>query len=229
MLLNEYIESALDTNYPSFDDDAIVAEVFSYMRKGHFQSAPVLHGGKVTAMVTIMDLLEATASRKKSGLRLTDLQLQEAGSIGLHEHLFDLFGRIKDFSAMVIPVSFDDGRYAGTVEKRFILQKFAEVFHLDEEYMTLEIDVPSSGLKLSEVIAAIEKNDATVLSSGRYHSALEGSGMVVTFRIQTHDWFRLVKNMEKYGYLIHYSSPLSREGVDELREKALEFIRFMDM
>jgi acetoin utilization protein AcuB len=229
MLLNAYIESALDTNYPSFADDAIVAEVFSSMRKGHFESAPVLHAGKVTAMVTIMDLLDATASKKKSGLRLLDLQLQQTESIGLHGHLFDHFARIMAFSGRVIPVAFDDGTYAGTIEKSFILQKFAEVFHLGEEYMTLEIDVPSSGLKLSEVIAAIEKNDATVLSSGLYHSAPEGSGVVVTFRIQTHDWFRLVKNMEKYGYLIHYSSPLSREGEDELREKALEFIRFMDM
>jgi hypothetical protein len=229
MLLNECIESGLDATYPSFEDDAVVADVFASMQKGRLESAPVLHEGKVTAIVTILDLLQVTQSKKTSGQRLNDLQLQRPGSAGIHDHLFDIFPRLHLFPGTVIPVTHDDGRYAGAIEKSMVLQKLTELFHLGEGGMTLELDIPSSGLKLSEVVAAFEKNDAMVLSCGLYQSAPTGDGMVVTFRIQTHDWFRLVKNMEKYGYSIRYSSPLFREGEDELREKALEFIRFMDM
>jgi acetoin utilization protein AcuB len=35
--------------------------------------------------------------------------------------------------------------------------------------------------------------------------------------------------MENYGYLIRYHSSFSAADSDELREKALEFIRYMDM
>ena len=95
--------------------------------------------------------------------------------------------------------------------------------------MTLELNIPAFELKLSEVIATLEKNDATVLSFGMYPSTAEGDGMVVSFRVQTHDLFRLVKNLEKYGYSIRYTSAFFTERDDELREKALEFIHFMDM
>ena len=95
--------------------------------------------------------------------------------------------------------------------------------------MTLELDIPAFELKLSEVVATLEKNDATVLSFGMYRATSKDDSMVLTFRIQTHDLYRLVKNMEKYGYMIRYSSPFFKERDDELRDKALEFIHFMDM
>ena len=62
-----------------------------------------------------------------------------------------------------------------------------------------------------------------------YRRSAESDGMVVSFRVQTHDLFRLVKNLEKYGYSIRYTSAFFTERADELREKALEFIHFMDM
>ncbi|NHQ60877.1 CBS domain-containing protein [Chlorobium sp. BLA1] len=229
MLLSECIERRLDTTYPFFTDDAPAAEVYALMRQGHLASAPVLHEGKVCAMVTIPDLVTAVQSKKTAALSLRDLALPEQGGIGVHEHLFDIFPGALLFPGTIIPVTRDDGSYAGTIEKKVVLEKIAEVFHLGEESLTLELDVPSSGLKLSEVIASIEKNDATVLSSGLYHADSEGEGMIVTFRVLTHDWFRLVQNMGKYGYSIRYSTPLSDEGEDEMREKALEFIRLMDM
>ena len=79
------------------------------------------------------------------------------------------------------------------------------------------------------VIAALEKNDTTVLSFGMYPATPDAEGIVVTFRLQTFDLFRLVKNLEKYGYSIRYTSPFFKEKDDEMREKALEFIRFMDI
>lgn len=229
MLLSECIERTLDTQAPFFSDDALSSEVYAIMRKGHIEGAPVLHDGTLSAMITVTDLIEVVQSEKTASLALRDLPLQQAGSIGLHEHLFDIFPRLINFHGEIIPVTHNDGSYAGTVEKRVVLDCIAEVFHLGEESRTLELDVPSSGLKLSEVIASIEKNDATVLSSGLYRPDRGAEGMVVTFRVLTHDWFRLVQNMGKYGYSIRYSTPLSDDSEDEMREKALEFIRFMDM
>ncbi len=229
MLLNECLESCLDTTYPFFADDADIANVITVMQKGRFECVPVLHDGKVAAMLTVLDLLPLFHSRKMDKLCLRDLKLKPADSIGRHEHLFDVFSRIRLFSGTLIPVSEEDGSYIGIIEKVLLLEKIATVFHLRGEGMTLELDVPAFELKLSEVIATLEKNDATVLSFGMYRSTSDNDSRVVTFRVETHDLFRLVKNMEKYGYLIRYSSPFFKERDDELREKALEFIHFMDM
>lgn len=229
MLLNECVESTLDTTWPVFADDALIAEVLAFMQKGGVECAPVLHEGMVTAMVTITDLLLLEQLQKTKKLRLKDLKLEKVGSIGLHEHLFDIFSRIRTFSSPLIAVTEREGRYAGVVEKALLLERIATIFHLGEGAVTLELDVPSFDLKLSEVIAALEKNDVTVLSFGMYPATPEGEGIVVTFRLQTYDLFRLVKNLEQYGYSIRYTSPFFQEKDDEMREKALEFIRFMDM
>jgi len=228
-LLSECVQSNISTTYPFFADEAVAEEVLSFMMKGGLEYAPVLHQEKLISMVSIMELLLTSQSKKINNQRLIDLPLRHTESIGFQEHLLDFFPRIFNFSGTVIPVTHDDGRYAGIIEKKTILEKISELFHLGKNGMTLELYVPSSRLKLSEVIAAFEKNDATVLSCGQYHAAPDGNGMFVTFRIQTHDWFRLLQNIEKYGYSISYSSTVLNKGEDELREKALEFIRLMDM
>ena len=228
MQLNECVESSLDTTWPVFADDALAVEVLAFMQKGGFECAPVLHDGAVMAMVTVTDLLLFEQLQKVNTLRLKDLKLDKVISIEPHEHLFDIFSRIGTFSSPLIAVSEKDGRYVGVVEKALLLERIATIFHLGEDAVTLELDVPSFDLKLSEVITSLEKNDATVLSFGMYPATPKGDGIVVTFRLQTYDLFRLVKNLEQYGYSIRYTSPFFQED-DEMREKALEFIRFMDM
>ncbi|MFZ4525072.1 MAG: CBS domain-containing protein [Chlorobium sp.] len=224
MLLNNCVEDSLDTSFPFFSDNDLVVDVLSLMQQKGVECAPLLHKGKVASMVTLLDLLPAQQSRKQ----LMDLKLEHAYSIGLHEHLFDIVVRMDLFPYHFIPVSGEDGDYVGVIQKSALFENIATVFHLREECMTLELDVPSYDLKLSEIIATIEKNDATVLSCGIYPAAPDGEGLVLTFRLQIHDFYRLVSNLKKYGYMIRYSSPFSEKD-DEMREKALEFIMFMDM
>lgn len=229
MLLNECIESCLDKNYPFFADNIDIGEALAFMQEKRLECIPVLHDGKVTAMVTLLDLLPFHQSTNINTQILSDLKLNQVESIGRQEHLFDVFSKMNSFPIPVIPVSEKDGKYAGIIQKAALVDNIAGVFHLSAEGMTLELDIPAFELKLSEVIATLEKNDATVLSFGMYPATSKEDGMVLTFRIQTHDLYRLVKNMEKYGYMIRYSSPFFKERDDELRDKALEFIHFMDM
>jgi CBS domain-containing protein len=229
MLLNECIENSLDRACPVFADDVFVETALAFLQEAGYGCAPVLHDGKITAMVTIMDLLLSQQAAKTNEMRLSELKLEAVESIGLHEHLFEIFSRINTFSWSLIPVLKEDGSYAGVMQKAILLDYIAAIFRLGEEGITLELEVPSFDLKLSEVIAALEKNDATILSFGMYPAVPAGDGMVLFFRLQTHDLFRLVKNLEKYGYLIRYTSPFFKEKDDDMREKALEFIHFMDL
>ncbi len=229
MLLNESIESCLDTSYPVFTDDAEVVQAITLLQDKGLDCAPVLLEGNGTAMISLADLLPAKGDGGESKKLLRDLKLQPVATIGRHEHLFEVFSPARSFTGTVIPVSEMDGRYAGVIAKVALLEKIAGVFHLNTEGMTLEMEIPAYELKLSEVVATLEKNDATVLSFGVYPAASDAESRIISFRIHTLDLYRLVKNLEKYGYLIRYTSPFFKEKDDELREKALEFIHFMDM
>jgi len=226
MLLSECLSDCIDRTYPSFADDAPAGEVLAFMRKKGLQCVPLLHEGRVVAVLGLGDL---ERSKKKEGLSIGELPATPSGSAFHNEHLFTLFERFRSSPHPIVPVSDEEGRYAGVVEKSKVLEKIAALFHLGQDATTIELDLPSHGLKLSEIVATIEKNDATLLSFGSYYADPEKESVVLTFRVQTHDQFRLVKNMEKYGYTVRYASPLSISEYDELREKALEFIRYMDM
>lgn len=229
MLLNECIENILDRACPVFTENVFVETALALMQESGYDCAPVLHDGKIKAMVTIKDLLSSRQVTKINEMPLSELKIENVESIGLHEHLFDIFSRIRLFPLSLIPVLKEDGTFEGMVEKVILLEYIAAIFHLGEDGITLELEVPSSNLKLSEVIATLEKNDVTILSFGMYSLVPQGEAIVLAFRLHTHDLFRLEKNLEKYGYLIRYTSPFFKEKDADLREKALEFIHYMDL
>lgn len=225
MLLNEFLEINLDPGYPAIEDDAISLEVLQMMENGRYESLPVLRDGKLYAMVTVHDLLQARHLAESEPVPIREMPLAKLEKIFPEEHLFDVFTAIRQVPGAMVPICDREGNYLGCIRKSVLYEKAAEVFRLGDDGMTLELELPSIGLKLSEVIAIIEKNDTTVVSFAINHAP----EMVAAFRVQTHDFFRLVKNLEKYGYSIRYSSPFLQEKEESLREKALEFIRLMDM
>jgi CBS domain-containing protein len=225
MLLKDFIEKNIGTDYPVFDIDALALEVLEAMENGPYESLPVLQEGKLLAVVTLQDLLQARHLDDNEALPLRELPLSKPPGFFPEDHLLDVFLRLRLLPGNLVPLSGREGEYLGCVRKIVFYEKIAEIFRLEDDGMTIELDLPSIGLKLSEVIAIIEKNDATVVSFGMYHAP----EMVAAFRVQTHDFFRLVTNLEKYGYAIRFSSPFLQEKDDSLREKALEFIRLMDM
>ncbi len=225
MLLTDAITPYLDITAPVFAESDLVADVVARLQKSGRRCAPLLHEGKALAMVTLADALAALPSSKK----LCDMEFPPITCYGLHQHLFEIIAQMDTSSCTLLPVADENGYYVGVVEKAMLLEHIATMYHLREGAVTLELDVPSRYLKLSEVIATIEKNDTTVLSCAIYPSTPDSVGMIATFQLQTYDFFRLITNLEKYGYVIRYTSSFLREEHNEMREKALEVMRFMEM
>jgi acetoin utilization protein AcuB len=224
------IASLIDTGYPVFTLEHRVGDVIRKFAETGLQTAPVLDGRMYAGMVRRADLSEPGTTAQEDGeATLSSIRLAGIPARKRDEHLLDSFLKIADTPDGVVPVTDENGVYLGVVFKSSLLRHLAGIFHFGEGVATIEIEVPAFGVKLSEVIAVIEKNDASVVSFGSQNAAIEGEGMILLFRIVTHDLFRLVKNLEKYGYALRYSSSYSDTGYDELREKALEFIRYIDM
>ena len=222
------VQRYIDEDYPVFEASEKVPDVLVRFQEEGLQDAPVLKEGKLLACVSADDLHEAV--RAETGLRLEDLSLDEPETVRSDQHILDIFEQLSGNQVHdILPVTGEDSGYEGVVDKSVLLKEIALLFHFSETGATLEIEVPALGVKVSDVVGVIEKNDATVLSFGIAGPEPGAQTMVVTFRVQSQDFYRLVTNLEKYGYFIRYARPSAGGGVDELREKALEFMRYIDM
>jgi acetoin utilization protein AcuB len=218
--------SLIDAGYPVFGIDDLAADALKKLVEKGLSSAPVVEDGRYVTMA----MLPALVAGKKGKTSLGSMRLDSVPAFGQDEQLFEKLQAVGVISGGALPVVDEDGLYAGVVLKRDIFKVIADLFHSGEGSSSIEIEVPPPGAKLSEVIATIEKNDASIVSLGsRPAVGASGVGQILFFRVVSHDFYRLVRNLENYGYIIRYHSPIPNGGYDELREKALEFIRYMDM
>lgn len=226
------VQQYIDEDYPVFQASDKVADVLLHFKENGLEEAPVLKDGKLHAFVSVGDLQGASLADgdADAGLRLENMSLGEPETVRGDQHILDVFEQMSNRHITdVLPVTGEEGEYEGVVEKSSILQEIALLFHFSEKGATLEIEAPALGVKISEIISVIEKNGSMVLSFGIAEPEPGAQTMVMTFRIQSQDIYRLVTNLEKYGYFIRYAKSSAGGGVDELREKALEFMRYIDM
>ncbi|RXK85168.1 CBS domain-containing protein [Chlorobaculum sp. 24CR] len=219
----------VEATYPVFSLGGSTADAARRLAASGCACAPVLDGERYLGMVSLARLFEGRkgwpTAREKLGVEL----LETVRSYRPDAQLFDNLISVAASMCGVVPLADEQGRYEGVVSSKRILGFLAERIHSGEGGSTMEIEVPPTGAKLSEIIETIEKNDASILSFTSWPTGAAGEGRIIFFRVATHDFFRLVKNMENYGYLIRYHSAFPDAGYDELREKALEFIHYMDM
>ncbi|NTV01397.1 MAG: CBS domain-containing protein [Chlorobiaceae bacterium] len=221
--------SMIETGHPVFGLDDPAADVARRLLEAGVPAAPVLDGDRYCGMASLQGLFAGRKGFPSRTTTLRSVMLDQVPGFSGDAVVVDSLGAVAALDAEVIPVLDEDMEYAGTVTKRSILRMLSGWLHADAGTSTIEIEVPPSGAKLSEIIAAIEKNDSFVLESSSKPYGATGEGQLLTFRVMSHDFFRLVRNLERYGYLIIYHTPYPESGHDDLREKALEFIRYMDM
>ncbi|NEX13146.1 MAG: histidine kinase [Prosthecochloris sp.] len=224
------VERYIDVEYPVFQASDKASVLLPLLDATAFKEAPVLKDGRLLAVVQASDLAGVPESDLQQGLSLEQMTLAKPETVQEDEHILDVFERlVVTGTGHILCVTDDDLFYKGVVEPGDIFRQIAQLFHFSESGSTIEIEAPALGVKVSEVIAVIEKNDAMVLSFGIVEPEPGSQTMVMTFRVQSSDVFRLVTNLENYGYHIRYALPSAQGGVDELREKALEFMRYIDM
>jgi acetoin utilization protein AcuB len=218
-----------ETDYPVFTIGESLAEVARRLADSGHPCAPVLDYGRYAGMVFLSGILMGRKGWPPAREKLGKEMLQSVRAYRPGEQLFDNLLSVSATRSSIVPLVDEDGRYTGVVSHQRILGFLADRIHSGEGGATIEIEVPPTGAKISEIIETIEKNDASILSFTSWPTGVTGEGRIIFFRVATHDFFRLVRNMENYGYLIRYHSSFSAADSDELREKALEFIRYMDM
>lgn len=229
MMVSDCLAHCLEREYPQVAPGDEAQAVLETMLRVGRDYLPVIRDGRCVAMASLRDLELAAAGGGLKGRTLAELDLPAREALVPDGHLYAFFAKAVVWPDPVIPVGDAEGVFVGVVRKGKLLERMSELFHLGDECMTLELEVPAFGLRISEIIGTLEKNDATVLSMGSYRPSSEGEGLVLVFRLHVSDPYRLVKNIEKYGYVIRHAAPYASEADEELRSRAEEFIRFLDL
>ncbi|MCG8345627.1 MAG: CBS domain-containing protein [Chlorobiales bacterium] len=226
-----FVQKYIEPDYPVFQVSETARDALVQLHEQGLREAPVMKEGKLLAVVSIDDLRLALDEEgaDETGLRLEHMALENPEQVCPDEHILDIYEKLSNTSPDILAVTSGSGGYEGVITKSGILEQIGFLYHFSEQGATLELEAPALGVKVSEIISVIEKNDAMVLSFGITEPDPGAQSMVMTFRIQCQDIYRLVTNLEKYGYLIRYARSSEGGGVDELREKALEFMRYIDM
>ncbi|HED30310.1 MAG TPA: CBS domain-containing protein [Prosthecochloris aestuarii] len=224
------IEQYIDRSYPVVQPGDTCSEVATILREAGMEDIPVVDEGRVTAIVSAKDIIACSGiSRTGSARCISELGLSGCTCVPASTHVLDAFSMLVRSPFGIIPVCGPEGEYIGVVGLGRLARDICDIFHLCGEEATLELEVPAMGVNVSEIVSVMEKNDATVLGFGLRTPEPDAEGMVLTFRVLSSDLYRLVKSLEKYGYLVVYHSPFSFGENDELRDKALEFMRYIDM
>jgi acetoin utilization protein AcuB len=141
-------------------------------------------------------------------------------------HALKLFGKIHhDF----LPVVDKNSNYHGVVLRDDVMQEFFNDFYFSDDASLLEVEVPISSFKMSDMIRLIEQNETTVLSITSRRSIENDDTQRVTMCVQTRDGFRLQRTLERYGYFITYNSNGSDDYEEDLSQKAQAFMRYLEM
>ncbi|MBF0586219.1 CBS domain-containing protein [Prosthecochloris sp. N3] len=225
-MLRQYI----DHSRPVLRPEEPVVRALEILEEAGRTAAPVVGGQHLLAVVRTGDLRQVLMDAG-DGETVPVGEVDSPAVAFLREdaHLLDAVREMVGSGMDFMPVLSLDDRYVGTAELRSLLKDVCRLYHLEPDEATVELEVPAIGIRVSEIVHALEKNDATVLSFGVQTPEPDAEGMLITFRVSTTDLYRLVKNLENYGYLVVYHTPFSAEGGDELRDKALEFMRYIDM
>ena len=221
--------SLIEHGYPVFDVDDPTAGVLRRLLDARLGSAPVVEKGRYIGLVSVSELLRGRKGFPAPTVKLRSASLVHVPAFGTHAQVFESLAAVMAVDSDIIPVVDQEGLLEGVVPKRDVLKVLATQFHVDDGGVTIEIEVPPSGARISEIVTAIEKNDAFVLAFSSKPFGSAGDTRLLFFRVLTHDFFRLVRNLENYGYLVRDHSPFPDGGYDEMRERAQEFIRYMDM
>lgn len=219
----------LDPGYPVFTLGEQLSAVAHKLADEGLGCAPVFDGERYVGLVFLANILQGRKGWPAAREKLDMAMIEPVRAHLAEEQLFENLHSISTSRSGIVPVVDADGRYAGVVMKQKILAFLADRIHAGEGGSTMEIEVPPTGARLSEIIDMIEKNDATILSLTSWPSGIAGEGQIIFFRVASRDFFRLVRNMENYGYIIRYHSAFPDADYDDLREKAIEFIRYIDM
>jgi signal-transduction protein with cAMP-binding, CBS, and nucleotidyltransferase domain len=199
-----------------------VAEALVDLAEAHVAHLPVLDpSGQLDSIVTEA----ALRAHPDPNAPLGALVAGEPISISLDTHVFDAAHVLRQHGLSVLPVTTEDGAYAGLVVRQDVFGQLAHMLATEEPGAIVVLDVARDDFSLGQVAQIIEQNGVRILSVSTEDDP--GANRVrVTLKLNVTDTARVRHVMAHYDYRV---IAVFDEAEDDLEERAAAFLRYLNV
>lgn len=153
------------------------------------------------------------------------LMAGEPVSVTLDTHVFDAAHLMRQHGLSVLPVTAEDGAYAGLVVRGDVFGKLAHMLATEEPGAIVVLDVVRDDFSLGQVAQIVEQNGVRILSVSTEDDP--GAARVrVTLKLNVTDTARVRHVMAHYDYHV---VAVFDEAEDDLEERAAAFLRYLNV
>lgn len=142
------------------------------------------------------------------------------------QHLFDIIEVLEKNNLSVVPVLDEDKQYQGVITNRKLLYTIAKSAAIQSIGGVIVLKMNNNDYSLTEIANIVESNNTKILSS-YVTSTPESTKMELTLKLNTSDIVSIVKDLERFDYLITASYKEDESDVDFL-ERYEQLMRFLN-
>jgi CBS domain-containing protein len=142
------------------------------------------------------------------------------------QHLFDIIEVLEKNNLSVVPVLDEEKQYQGVITNRKLLYTIAKSAAIQSIGGVIVLKMNNNDYSLTEIANIVESNNTKILSS-YVTSNPESTKMELTLKLNTSDIVSIVKDLERFDYLITASYKEDESDVDFL-QRYEQLMRFLN-
>jgi len=143
-------------------------------------------------------------------------------------HIFDLTKLMVQHDLTTLPITSEDGTYAGLVRRDAIFEQFARMLSAQDSGAVLALEVDQRDYSLGQLAHAVEQGDVKILSVATEMPDSSEAPIRVTLKLNVLDAARIKHMLEHNGYSV-VAAFGETETDDDLQRRAEEFMRFLEV
>ena len=143
-----------------------------------------------------------------------------------NQHLFDIIEVLEKNNLSVVPVLDEEKQYQGVITNRKLLYTIAKSAAIQSIGGVIVLKMNNNDYSLTQIANIVESNNTKILSS-YVTSTPESTKMELTLKLNTSDIVSIVKDLERFDYLITASYKEDESDVDFL-ERYEQLMRFLN-
>ena len=195
-------------------------EALGMMNEFYIRHLPVVEDGKLVAVVSEDDVLDADPQETVLNYRTARLP----PSVFPDDHLYDIMRQLVDNNLTVVPVIDREGSYVGMVTGEDLLRFFAESSTFSDPGSIVVLEMGRHDYSMAEIARIVESDGAIILSSF-VRSVVDSSRVEVTLKLNSQSIAGTMATFERFNYTVKASFN-EKQLQDSLRERFDSLINY---
>ncbi|WP_420459222.1 CBS domain-containing protein [Neolewinella sp.] len=198
-------------------------EALEIMNEFYIRHLPVVEDGKLTAVISEDDVLDADPEEAVGNYRVPQLP----PSVYPDDHLYDVMRQLVDNNLTVVPVINREGNYVGMVTGEDLLRFFAQSSTFSDPGSIVVLELGRHDYSLAEIARIVESDNAIILSSF-VRSVPESNLIEITLKLNSQSIAGTIATFERFNYVVKASFN-EKQLQDTLRERFDSLINYLNV